>query len=264
MKKKIFLLTTVIFWGLNACMTTMVPLTDVSVYEHIPLAPNVVLTVETPVVAAPGPNYVWIDGYWTWDYGYREYVWVPGHWELTPYTGAYWIPGYWDYYGGGYRWIDAGWLPRNTAIKYGYSSGRYDYYGRPVYYQKPGGASAPGYAFVYDHRPQFRSKSYSSSPGLNDTPKTERTRITQEYRKEASTTSTPASRPSTNRNTQGSIRVRTDESQPVKRETTPARSSSSSSNEKARQSNSTNSRSGNARSSSGSTSGSTSGRRQQK
>ena len=45
-----------------------------------------------PVIApvyrppAPGPGYVWIDGY-TDAYG----VWVNGYWALPPYAGAYWI-----------------------------------------------------------------------------------------------------------------------------------------------------------------------------
>lgn len=228
MKKRLFILNTIyVAVTMSSCIATMAPATDVAVYQQIPLAPNVVLTVETPVIAAPSPNYIWIDGYWTWDYGYREYVWVPGRWEVSPYAGAVWIPGYWEYTQRGYRWINAMWLPRNYQMRYGYASGRYDYYGRPVYYQQPVSLASSGYAYAYDHRPEYRSKSYSSSPVFNETPKTERTRVTQEYRRTAGTTETPARKASTNRNTQSAIRVRTDDSQPESRETTTTRTTTS-------------------------------------
>jgi len=225
MKKNLFFLLSAGMLSLSSCITTMVPSSaDVYVYDHIPLAPNVVLTVETPVIASPGVNYIWIEGYYTWDYAYRDYVWVPGHWEQTPYAGAYWIPGYWDYYGNGYRWVDAAWLPRNTTITYGYYNGRYDYYGRPVFYQQPSSTIHTGYAYSYDHRTEYRSKSYSSSPEFNNQPKADRQRVTQEYRKENSATATPVKKATTNRNTQSSIRVRSDETDTsAKREATPAR-----------------------------------------
>ncbi|MCC8146542.1 MAG: YXWGXW repeat-containing protein [Bacteroidales bacterium] len=66
----------------------------VSVYANIPLAPNINLTIGTPVISAPASNYIWIDGYWSWDNYYREYVWVQGYWALAPYSNAYWMPGY--------------------------------------------------------------------------------------------------------------------------------------------------------------------------
>ena len=56
---------------------------------------------------APGPRYVWIDGYHRWD-GHR-YVWVGGRWVLPPQPGAVWIPGHWDRRPGGYVWIQGHW-----------------------------------------------------------------------------------------------------------------------------------------------------------
>ena len=52
----------------------------------------------------PGPNYVWVEGYW---YPVRgHYVWHGGYWTQPPYEGARWIgprhdggrfyAGYWD------------------------------------------------------------------------------------------------------------------------------------------------------------------------
>jgi hypothetical protein len=48
--------------------------------------------VETRVVA-PGPGYVWIPGYHTWDG--RAYVWRPGRWDRGPRANAVWVPARW-------------------------------------------------------------------------------------------------------------------------------------------------------------------------
>ncbi|HXI39804.1 MAG TPA: hypothetical protein VNH83_07490 [Bryobacteraceae bacterium] len=39
---------------------------------------------------APGPGYVWIDGFWDW---HNRYVWVPGYWSRPPHPHARWVPG---------------------------------------------------------------------------------------------------------------------------------------------------------------------------
>src|SRR4029077_11617467 len=49
---------------------------------------EVVVTREPPVArvetqtVAPGPNYVWTQGYWRWTG--RDYVWVSGSWIVRP------------------------------------------------------------------------------------------------------------------------------------------------------------------------------------
>ncbi|MDR0427856.1 MAG: YXWGXW repeat-containing protein [Dysgonamonadaceae bacterium] len=149
----------------------------ISVYANIPLAPNINLTIGAPVIAAPAPDYVWIDGYWSWDDYYREYVWVQGYWARAPYRDAYWIPGYWEFYGNGYRWINAYWSPRNIHIRFGYYNGRYDYFGRPVYYHRPHHHRHYGYVYSYDHNPKHRGRGYNSSSYFNETPRNERDRI---------------------------------------------------------------------------------------
>lgn len=42
---------------------------------------------------APGPGYVWTEGYW----GRRgsTWVWVQGRWMRPPRAGAVWVPGGW-------------------------------------------------------------------------------------------------------------------------------------------------------------------------
>ena len=54
-------------------------------------APPVAVAAYRPV--APGPGYIWVDGY-TDEYG----NWVDGYWALPPYAGAYWVAP--RYYGG--------------------------------------------------------------------------------------------------------------------------------------------------------------------
>ena len=54
--------------------------------------------------ASPGPDYVWIGGYWYAD-GHK-YKWHDGYWTRPPYAGARWVAprhdgerfyaGYWD------------------------------------------------------------------------------------------------------------------------------------------------------------------------
>lgn len=37
----------------------------------------------------PGPDYCWVDGYWS--YARPRYVWVKGYWARPPYAGGYWV-----------------------------------------------------------------------------------------------------------------------------------------------------------------------------
>jgi len=46
------------------------------------------------VLAAPGPDYVWIDGNWVLKEG--DWVWISGHWVLPPYPHAVWVEGPWQ------------------------------------------------------------------------------------------------------------------------------------------------------------------------
>ncbi len=49
---------------------------------------------------APGPGYVWTDGYWDWRG--RDYFWVQGSWRRPPHARAVWVPGAWRPNGRGY------------------------------------------------------------------------------------------------------------------------------------------------------------------
>jgi hypothetical protein len=75
---------------------------DVSIGIRIgpPPPPRVVRVVPR----SPGPDFVWIAGYWY--PGGRRYKWHDGYWTRVPYPGARWVvgrhdgerffPGYWE------------------------------------------------------------------------------------------------------------------------------------------------------------------------
>lgn len=58
----------------------------------------------------PGPNFIWMPGYWSWSPGWG-YYWVPGTWVAAPSPGLLWTPGYWFYDAGFYRWSPGYWGP---------------------------------------------------------------------------------------------------------------------------------------------------------
>jgi hypothetical protein len=58
-------------------------------------------------VAAPGPGYVWVEGYHRWEGG--RYQWVPGYWVRPPRAHAVWVPGRWDHDGHGYYYVEGHW-----------------------------------------------------------------------------------------------------------------------------------------------------------
>ena len=55
---------------------------------------------------APGPRYVWTDGFWAWR---GRWVWAPGRWAIPPHPRAVWVPGYWVPRHRGYVFIEGRW-----------------------------------------------------------------------------------------------------------------------------------------------------------
>lgn len=56
---------------------------------------------------APGPDFVWIGGYWAW--GGADYNWVPGRWIARPYSRAVWVPGRWRSHRHNWYWAEGHW-----------------------------------------------------------------------------------------------------------------------------------------------------------
>src|SRR5215469_5809740 len=60
----------------------------------------------------PGPDYVWIPGYWAWDADFYDYYWVPGTWALAPRPGLLWTPPWWGWANGAYGFHEGYWGPQ--------------------------------------------------------------------------------------------------------------------------------------------------------
>jgi len=78
-----------------------------------PVTREVLVTQEPPPVrvetrtVAPGPSYVWTNGYWQWTGA--GYAWVPGHWIVRPRPAAVWVEGHWVRRPGGWLWVAGHW-----------------------------------------------------------------------------------------------------------------------------------------------------------
>jgi hypothetical protein len=96
--KRIFLASLLLIAGM---LTASSALAQISVGIRIgaPPAPRVVAVRP----AAPGPDYLWVDGYW-YPNGNR-YRWHEGYWTRAPYTGARWIGPHYERD----RWFEGYW-----------------------------------------------------------------------------------------------------------------------------------------------------------
>lgn len=76
------------------------PPTSATIVEQVPPPPQIDV-----VPFAPGPDYYWIPGYWSWN---GTWLWVGGRWAVRPWHGAVWAGGRWATHGRGYVWVGAG------------------------------------------------------------------------------------------------------------------------------------------------------------
>ena len=62
---------------------------------------------EEVVVARPGPEHVWIKGYWGFRNG--DFEWIPGHWA-RPEPGFHaWVDGRWKHDERGWFFVEGHW-----------------------------------------------------------------------------------------------------------------------------------------------------------
>src|SRR5436190_4670449 len=112
--KRLFVLLPIGALGLAASLTACV---ERSAYVEAPPAmstpPGAAITEAppttpptAPMVASPGPQYVYTPGYWSWQ---GRWVWVQGSWVVPPYPGGVWVPGKWEHKGPGYVWVAGHW-----------------------------------------------------------------------------------------------------------------------------------------------------------
>jgi hypothetical protein len=57
----------------------------------------------------PGPNYVWLPGYWAVDRDYNRWVWVAGSWQRPPRRNAVWVEPRWQRQGDEFRFSMGFW-----------------------------------------------------------------------------------------------------------------------------------------------------------
>ena len=76
---------------------------SVGYYAAVPPPP---LRAEV-VGVAPGPGYVWVNGYWGWRG--RDYAWVPGYYSRPPHPRAVWVAPRWERYHDRYRFHEGRW-----------------------------------------------------------------------------------------------------------------------------------------------------------
>ncbi len=74
-------------------------------YYDVPAPPPP--PVAGPVGPAPGPGYVWIDGFY--NLRRRSWMWVPGYWVRPPYPHAVWEKPRWERHGRAYRFHRGRW-----------------------------------------------------------------------------------------------------------------------------------------------------------
>ncbi len=75
-------------------------------YAFYATAPPPPIRVEARGIA-PGPGFIWIDGYW--GYGGGGYAWVAGRWARPPRPRAVWVPGRWETRRGRYYYRQGRW-----------------------------------------------------------------------------------------------------------------------------------------------------------
>ncbi len=97
---KRLMMLTLIAGALTACSGRTVVVT------RAPLPPPRPVAVVARGVA-PGPGYVWVDGYHDWRA--NRYVWVPGTWMRPPRVRAVWVPGHFAPRGRGQVWVAGHW-----------------------------------------------------------------------------------------------------------------------------------------------------------
>ena len=74
--------------------------------------PEVIVDTSPPteivesMTVSPGPEYVWMKGYWKWE---GHWVWVSGHWHHRPHAHAEWTSGYWHERHGHWVWAEGRW-----------------------------------------------------------------------------------------------------------------------------------------------------------
>ncbi len=94
---------TIVFGGLGlALLLSCAPPPPGRVYVVRRPPPDRVEVID----AGPGPEYVYVRGYWRYD---GDYVWVPGRWVQLDRRYRQWVPGHWAHDRHGWYWVEGRW-----------------------------------------------------------------------------------------------------------------------------------------------------------
>lgn len=74
------------------------------------------------VPPAPGPDYLWLPGYWYWTGA--SYVWHPGTWGIPPAPHHVWVRNGWVHHHGRYHYVPGRWAPPNRVPSHHYHGHR--------------------------------------------------------------------------------------------------------------------------------------------
>jgi WXXGXW repeat (2 copies) len=116
----------------SACLCSAIPTAhaQLSVGIGINIEPPPLPIYEQPPI--PGPDYLWVPGYWAWNEEIDDYYWVPGTWVLPPEPGLLWTPGYWAWNDDAYVFYDGYWGPEigfYGGVNYGFGYTGFGYEG---------------------------------------------------------------------------------------------------------------------------------------
>jgi len=115
-----------------------VGISAISVQSRAQVAVGISVRIGPPILpvyvqpVCPGPDYIWIPGYWAYDYDDEDYYWVPGTWVIAPEPDLLWTPGYWGWNDGFYIWHAGYWGPvvgYYGGINYGFGYPGVGFYG---------------------------------------------------------------------------------------------------------------------------------------
>ena len=93
--------------ALTGCEARIYPARNVAFrevyYDDAPPPPR----RDVVIGVAPGPDFVWIGGYWRRDHD--RWAWADGRWDRRPYGHARWEEGRWEHRPRGYVWVEGRW-----------------------------------------------------------------------------------------------------------------------------------------------------------
>ena len=115
---------------------------QISIGISVNFAPPPLPVYDQPPI--PGPDFIWVPGYWAWSDDIGDYYWVPGTWIEAPEPGLLWTPAWWGWNDRAYVFHEGYWGPHigfygGVAYGFGYDGEGYQggyWQGRHFFYNR--------------------------------------------------------------------------------------------------------------------------------